>query len=128
VIGNVVTHKDEGDLRTSFDADALDVPVHTVTVHDRKTGAVHTVQVPEVKFSYAASRRRIWASFLSPPKQSVFAKVRVSLEFLDHVLGSCFLGRALASLKVFQASSEIGYFGTFWIYKGKCFSPSMRNI
>ena len=47
-----IIHKDEGDLRTSFDANALDVPVHTVTVHDRTTGSVHKVQVPEVMIFY----------------------------------------------------------------------------
>ena len=51
-IRSAIIHKDEGELRTSFDADALDVPVHTVTVHDRTTGSVHKVQVPEVMIFY----------------------------------------------------------------------------
>ena len=47
-IRSAIIHKDEGELRASFDANTLDVPVHTVTVHDRTTGSVHKVQVPEV--------------------------------------------------------------------------------
>eukprot|EP00250_Pteridium_aquilinum_P010663 c19547_g1_i1 orf=80-637(+) len=47
-----VRHRDEGEFRTSpiIDPASLDVPVHTVTVHDRKTGAVHHVQVPEDQY------------------------------------------------------------------------------
>lgn len=47
-----VRHKDEGEFRTTpiIDPSTIDVPVHTVTVHDRTTGAVHQVQVPEDQY------------------------------------------------------------------------------